>query len=104
MAGPVPRSKIRVVFMAMSASIPQRLAGLQRVRDAFLRLPFSAQAEERLPLQIEQLLLRHGPAGCEPAAGEDLRELPSDERIVIADASAAPREVDTELQRREHPF
>ena len=36
------------------------------------------------------------------AAGEDPRQLAADERVVIADAAGAPREVDAELQRRQH--
>ena len=36
------------------------------------------------------------------SARHDRRELAPDERVVIADASRAPGEMDAELQRREH--
>ena len=36
------------------------------------------------------------------AAGEDVRQRAADDRVVIADAAGAPREVDAELERRQH--
>ena len=41
--------------------------------------------------------------GCgSDSARHDRRELPADQRVVIADAARAPGEVNAELQRREH--
>src|SRR5262245_12446961 len=96
---PDPRSNINASFVA---SIPQRLPGLQRVRDALQGLALAAEAEERFTLQVEHLLLVERRRVREVAAGEDPGELASDRGVVIADAAGAPREVDAELQRREH--
>ena len=41
-------------------SVSQRLARLERVLDPLQRLPLAEQAEERLTLEIEQLLLADG--------------------------------------------
>src|SRR4029079_3079445 len=84
--------------------VPQRLPGLQRVRDALEGLPLAAQAEERLALEVQQLLFRHGARMRETAAREDPGQLSPDHRVVIADAAGAPGEVDAELERGEQAF
>src|SRR5687768_3240817 len=82
--------------------VPQRLSGLERVLDPLLRLALRHQAQERLSLQIEQLLLRDGRRMWERSSRHDRRQLATDEGIVIADACGAPRQVDAELERRAH--
>src|SRR5256885_7622863 len=82
--------------------IAQRLPGLQRVLDALQRLPLAAQLQERFALEVEQVLLGDGRLVRQRAAGDHVRERASDDRVVIADAAGAPREVDAELQRGEH--
>ena len=102
---PHPRSA-RVVAGSLrrcfnTLSVPQRLAGLERVRDAFLRLPFTAQAEERFALEIQQLLFGQRGRRRDVPAGKDPRQLSSDQRVVVGDAARAPGEMDAELQRGE---
>src|SRR3954452_3936435 len=79
-------------------SIPQRLPGLQRVRDAVLRLALAAQAQEGLTLQIQQLRLGHHTEIRQASPGENRRERAADERVVIADAARPPGQIDTELE------
>src|SRR5690242_18307 len=81
--------------------IPKRLAGFQRVLNALERLRLADEAEERFALEIEQLLLGHRRRMRQRSARHDRRQLPADERVVIADAARSPREVNPELQRRE---
>src|SRR5207344_1101460 len=84
---------------AVPSSIPQRLAGFQRVLNPLERLPFAAQLQKRLPLQIEQVLFADGRLMGQRAASENIGERASDDGVVIADAAGAPREVDTQLER-----
>src|SRR5688500_13115985 len=83
---------------AAATSVPQRLAGLQRMLEAFHRFAFAAQAQDRLALEIEKLLRGHRGGVRAVAAREDPGELPADRRVVIADAPGAPRQVGAELQ------
>jgi hypothetical protein len=43
----------------VGSSIPERLASLERVCDALLGLAFTAQADECLAFEVEQILLGH---------------------------------------------
>src|SRR6516162_9893304 len=92
-AGPLPCS------MNGRISIPQRFARLERVLDALKGLSLAAELEERLALEIQQLLLADGGLVRERSAGETPRQRPADQRVVIADAARAPRQVDTQFQR-----
>src|SRR6516165_4158506 len=91
-------------MMLVRPSIPERLARLQRMRDALEGLALTAQAQKRLALEIQHLLFRERRRMREIAAGEDPRELSADERVVVADSPGAPGEVNAKLQRGEHPF
>src|SRR5262245_32781905 len=92
--GPLPRSTIL-------NSVPQRLAGFERVLHALERLALAAQFQERLALEIEQMLLADGRLMGQRAAGEHVRQRASDERVVIADSATAPGQMDAELERGE---
>ena len=78
----------------------KRLARLERVLDPLERLALAEQAQKRLALEIEQVLLAHRRRVRQVAAGEDVGELAADERIVIRSPAGAPREVNAKLQRR----
>src|SRR5215831_7076613 len=93
--GPSPSSN------AFRISIPQRFARLERVLDPFERLSLAAEPEESLALEIQQLLFVDGGLVWERSAGENPRQRPADDRVVVADAAGAPREVHAELQRGE---
>src|SRR5690349_10986344 len=84
-----------------SRSVPQRLPRLQSVTDAFERLRLPAELQERLTLQIEQVLFAHNRLMRKRAARQHERESATDQRIVIADAARSPREMHAELERGE---
>ena len=83
-----------------SCSVPQRFPCLQRMRDSLLCLPLCDQTQERLSLEIEQVLLGDDGGVRQGTAGHDRCELPADEGVVVADAASAVRKMDTQLQRR----
>src|SRR5947207_2372640 len=83
-------------------SVPQWFAGLERVLNAIERFALAAQLQKRLTLQIQQILLAHGGLMGERSARENRRERASDQRVVVADASGAPRQMNTQLQSCEH--
>src|SRR3979490_1563203 len=56
--GPLPCSTITIALARIS--VPERLPRLERVLDAFECLPFAAELEKRLSLEVEHLLLAHG--------------------------------------------
>src|SRR5580765_2818719 len=68
------------------------------MRDSFLRFSFAAQAERRLAFEMEQLLFRDGRRVRQIAAGENPREFPANERVVLADPASTPRELNPEFQ------
>src|SRR3954468_13907338 len=68
------------------------------------RLSLAAQFQERFALQIEEVLFADRRLMRQRAAGEDVGERAADDRVVIADPSGAPGEMDAELQRREQRF
>src|SRR5207244_3358976 len=80
-------------------SVPQHLPRLQRVLNALERFPLATELQKRLTLQVEQILLADGALMRKRAAGKYGCERPADERVVIADLSGAPGQVDSELQR-----
>src|SRR6185369_17701406 len=94
---PEPRS----MMFSTSTLVPQWFSGFQRVLNAFLRLPFGNKAQKRLAFQIQQILLGKCCGVGKRSTRHDRRELPANERVVIADASGTPGEMDAEFQRRE---
>src|SRR5438067_9355328 len=86
----------------ITRSVPQRLSRLQCVLNPFQCLALAAQLQERLALEIEQVLLGYRGLLRQRSAREHIRERPADGRIVIGDPAGAPREMDAEFQRREH--
>src|SRR5688572_22410972 len=82
--------------------IAQRLPCLQGVRDAFQRLRFPTEAEERLALEIKNLILRKRCRMRHVAARQNPGEFAADDRVVLADAASAKRQVHTQRQRGEY--
>src|SRR5678815_2319921 len=72
------------------------------MRDAVEGLSLTAQTQESLAFEIQQLLFAERGRILHVAAGEDPRELAADQRVVIADAAGARGEVDAELERGEN--
>src|SRR5690349_1480521 len=95
--GPEPTS-----WIFMPSSISQRLAGLERVLHPLLRLALGHQAHERFAFEIQEMLLAHHRRVGEIASRHDGCQLATDQRVVIADATRAPRQMDAELERRQH--
>src|SRR5688572_26879111 len=85
-----------------SRLVSQRFAGLQGVRDTLLSFALRDQAQEGLPLEIEQVLFADDGGVRQRAAGHDRRQLPPDQRVVIADAAGPVSEMNAELQRRRY--
>src|SRR5471032_1791577 len=81
------------------SSVPQRLAGFERVLNPLERLALAAELQKRLALEIEQVLFRDGRLMRQRSARQNPRERPADERVVIADASGTPGQMDAELER-----
>src|SRR5205085_11734261 len=82
----VADSRFKVSFDLEPAtlnSIPERLARLERVRHALLRLVLTGEREERFAFKVEQVLLGDARRVVEIAARHDARKLFTDERIVI---------------------
>src|SRR5438876_515527 len=92
---PLPRSII-------SISVPERLASLQCVLNPLESLALAAELEHRLALEIEQILLAHGSRMGQRSAGHDERERAADQRVVVADSSGTPSQMEAELQRCQH--
>src|SRR5262245_32321578 len=85
----------------ISPLVPERFAGLQRVLDSLERLSLAEERHERLALEVEQVLLRHGRRVREVAAGHDLCDLVRNLRVVLRDEPALLHLVDAELERGE---
>ncbi len=68
------------------------------------RLSFAAQLQKSLALEIQQILFADRRLVRQRTAGEDVRERPSDDGVVIADAARAPGKVYAELECGEHAF
>src|ERR1035437_6434104 len=75
----------------MASSIPQRLAVLQHVLHAFLRLRVAAETQKRFPFQIQQILLRDALRAGEPSAAQHVCQLLADHAIVLGDVPAFGR-------------
>src|SRR5687767_5684940 len=82
--------------------VPQRFPRLQRMVNPLLRLALADQAQERLPLEVEQVLFRDGRRVRERSACHDRCQRAADQGVVVADASAAPGQVHAKLQGGEH--
>ena len=80
--------------------VPERFASFERVLNPFERLALAEQAQERLALEVEQMLLTDHCRVRQVAAREDVGELAADERVVIGRSAAAPGEMHPELERR----
>src|SRR5688572_26425870 len=96
MGGPFPRSTI---FMA---SVSQRPSGLQGVLNALLGPALAHEAEERLALEIKQLLFGDRRRMRQHSSSHDGGERPADLRVVVANPAGPPRKVDAQLQRGQH--
>src|SRR5579871_327126 len=83
-------------------SVSQRLAGFEREGNPLLGFPFAAQRQERLALEIEQILLAHGRAGRDAASAQHMRHFIGYVRIVLADKFSLAHGVDAELERGQH--
>ena len=66
--------------------------------DTFECGALAAQAHERFPFEVEQILLADLRRVGEVAAGHDAGDLPRDQRIVIADPSTAQCQVDAQIE------
>ena len=86
------------------ASVPQRLSGFQRVLNALERLPLAAQLQEGFALEVEQYCSPTIVCTRQRAARQHHGERAADDRIVIADSSSAPRQMNAELERRSDAF
>ena len=64
-----------------------------------LRLALGDEAEKRLALEVEQPLLGDRRRMRDISSRHDRGQLAADQRIVIADAPGAPREMHAELER-----
>src|ERR1044072_6121732 len=80
--------------------IPERLSGFQHVLHAFLGFGLAAQAQERLSLQVQQVLLRYRLLAAETSAAQYRRQLLSYHRIVFRDVARLARQVDADLHQR----
>src|SRR5713226_5024695 len=85
-------------------SVAKRFAGLERVRDALLRLAFTAKGDERFALEIQNVLFADELRRRERAAGQNVGELASDVDVVFGDKPAAEHHVDGELCAGEKSF
>src|SRR5215204_4943476 len=74
-----PRTPAPCTLHLAPSSVPERLPRLQRMLDALERLAFAQQAEERLTLKVEQVLLAHRRRVGQRAAAEDVRQLVPDQ-------------------------
>ena len=63
------------------------------------RFLLAAQFQKRFTLEVEQVLLADHGLMRQRAAGEHVGERAADDRVVIGDASGAPCQVESELER-----
>src|SRR5262245_48895203 len=85
-------------WRTMRTSISQGFPGLQRVLNPLECFPLTAQLQERLAFQIEQVLFRHGRAMRQRSAGEHLCQRLPDDGVVVADAAGTPCKMNAELE------
>src|SRR6266536_1497381 len=90
-------SKTGVAFR----SIPQRLARLERVHDAFLRLRVPEQRHELAPFEVEEPLFVDQAPRFHVAAAEHARDDETHLEIVRGDESAVAHVDEHHLQRRD---
>src|SRR5579864_4758736 len=84
--------------------ISQRLSGFECVGDSLLRFALSAQADESFALQIENILLGNHLRRGDPAARENIRQFPADNRVMLARKFSPNQHVNRELSPREKFF
>src|SRR5262245_36446620 len=95
-SGPLgPGISTGVMRISSATLVSQRLAGLQRLRDALERFLLAAKAEKRLALEVEKMIFADFCRRWQRPAGEHPGQLAADERIVIADPSGPMCQVDT---------
>src|SRR5438552_9529820 len=82
-----------------SMSVSQRFSGFQRVLNPFERFPFAAQLQKRFALEVEQMLFADQRLVGQRPARQYVCQCSSDQRVVIADAAGAPREMYAEFER-----
>src|SRR5579884_606804 len=83
---------------ASAALIPQRLPRLQGVLNSFLGLSLSAERLERLPLQIQNVLLADRSSRRNMSSAEHFRDLGSDLHFMITDVPTLPHQVNAQFQ------
>src|SRR6185312_15841650 len=72
-------------FWLRGSSVPQRFALGQHELDAFAGLRFPAEGEERLALEVEDVLLADGRAGRDGPARQDAGQVAAHLGVVLAD-------------------
>src|ERR1039458_2744830 len=68
---------------SLMISVPQRLAGLKGVGDAFDGLGFTTQAQEGFAFQVHQVLLGNKVQGSQIPAAENIGELRADLLVML---------------------
>src|SRR5689334_12485450 len=92
----MPDLKVRPTYER--CSVPQRLSGLQRERNPRLCFRLAAQTEKGFSFESQQVVFCRMRGVGEVAARENPCEFPANQRVVIADAGRAMREVNTQSQ------
>ncbi len=71
------------------------------MRDALLRFSFAAQADERLPLKIQNVLLRNRLRRGNRTPGQNVGKFACHNCIIFAGKFSLSQQIDRELGRRE---
>src|SRR6185503_15826307 len=87
------------ISMGFLGSVPERLVVLKHVLHARLRQRLSAQADERLALELEDLVLGDGVRCARAAAAQNVGELHRDLGVVRARISAIDQRIDQHVER-----
>src|SRR5918998_2257543 len=88
-----------VAPFSRTLSIPQRLPGLQHVRDPFVRLLVFQEVHERLSLKLEQVLLGHPLRQREVASCEDAGGVSGYDAVVLGGVAAPLQGLHLHLER-----
>src|ERR1039457_4652052 len=86
----------------LKSLIPQRPPALQRESNSLLSLFLPAKREERLPFQIQQILLAHQGARRDRPAAQHVCHPIRHLCVVVADEFALTHDVDPEFQGGQH--
>src|SRR5271157_4470594 len=89
---------------ALPPLVAQRLAGFERVGDAFLSLLLAAKRDEGFALQIQNVLFADQLRRRQRTACKNVGELPRHMRVVIGSVAAAHHQVDGHLCGGEERF